>query len=378
VRLSIRESKDQNGPERTQKVRALRENSLSHWADPTRRAKLSHDPNNTEWSRSTTKLGQKILEAQGWQHGDLLGAKDANHAAYHTAASSSHVSIALKDDNLGLGAKHGARQEEGRATGMDTFQDILGRLNGKSTTELEKTQKLRSDARHSAFVDQRWGRLRFVSGGLLVGDEIRKLSRKENPFDRFQETRLDIMEIVALSDSRKAPSAPLKQKKHKKMKSSKAPEASDRTSSDKSSDSTAVKDKRGALANQCESAQAIDLDPQKSGEAQRRAEKAERKLKRKLKRDAKQAMRDVDLKHPATLQTSNPIESQPANEEEEFVPVEAISIQASKNAPQSLGGGRNAVRSRYIQHKKMAIMDSKALNEVSVRAYLHDHSFPVC
>lgn len=31
----------------------------------------------------------------------------------------------------------------------------------------------------------------------------------------------------------------------------------------------------------------------------------------------------------------------------------------------SSGGGRHAVRQRYIQHKKMSMMDSKALDEVS-------------
>jgi len=187
----------------------------------TRRTKLSHDPNNIGWSRSTTKYGQKILESQGWQPGEFLGAKDANHVAHHTAANASHMRITLKDDNLGLGAKHGANQEEGRATGLDTFQDILGRLNGKSTTELGKMQKSRSDARRSAFVDQWWGRLRFVSGGLLVGDRIRKLSKKEGPFEYVQESCPDILETVAVSDRKKDKETPSGASKRKEYKNSK-------------------------------------------------------------------------------------------------------------------------------------------------------------
>ena len=53
-------------------------------------------------------------------------------------ALTTHVKVSIKDDNLGLGAKlhkrkangDGGLEEEGTA-GLDAFQRILGRLNGK-------------------------------------------------------------------------------------------------------------------------------------------------------------------------------------------------------------------------------------------------------
>ena len=151
--------------------------------DFSRRAKLSHDPNNTAWSRSTTKYGQKILESQGWTPGDCLGAKNAPHAAHHTAANASYIRIALKDDNLGIGAKPGRSQEDGQTTGLDMFQDILGRLNGKSESQLETEQMSRSQVKRSMFVEQRWGSLRFVDGGFLVGDKLQESPKEEDSLE---------------------------------------------------------------------------------------------------------------------------------------------------------------------------------------------------
>ena len=141
-----------------------------------RLSKLSHDPNNTAWSRSATKYGQKILQSHGWTTGELLG---ASGAPLLSAASASHIRITSKDDNLGLGAKNEAANDNNQATGLDVFQDLLGRLNGRSTTDLGKDPIHRSKLRCSAYIDQRWGGFRFISGGLLVGAELRDIVKGE-------------------------------------------------------------------------------------------------------------------------------------------------------------------------------------------------------
>ena len=38
-----------------------------------RKAKWAGDPNNTEWSRDTSKYGHKLLAGMGWKEGAGLG-----------------------------------------------------------------------------------------------------------------------------------------------------------------------------------------------------------------------------------------------------------------------------------------------------------------
>ena len=130
--------------------------------------KLSHDPNNTKWTNDTESFGLKIMTSQGWQPGDYLGAKNAAHAEFHTAANASHIRVSIKDDNLGLGAKIGSGVGHGECTGLDAFTNLLGRLNGKDEEELEREQKSREDLKRAIYTERRWGSVRFVPGGFLI------------------------------------------------------------------------------------------------------------------------------------------------------------------------------------------------------------------
>ena len=93
------------------------------------------------------------------------------------------MKIVPKDNNLGLGAICINGGEDGDSIGLDQFQDILGRLNGENQGCLEKEQRRSSNLRRSPFADQRWQRVRFVTGGLLVSDESQKLSGKQSSCD---------------------------------------------------------------------------------------------------------------------------------------------------------------------------------------------------
>lgn len=191
-------------------------------ANLNRRVKLSHDPNNTAWSRSTTKYGEKLPQSHGWTPGELLGATGASYSDLRSAASASHIRTTLKDNNLGLGAKHEAAREISVTTGLDLFQDLLGRLNGRSATKLKKDRVRRSNLRSSAYVDQRRGNLRFVSGGLLDGPESRDLLNGEkNASNESQQTPNHDLEKGPLPEAnelQEARSEPSTRKKHKKGK----------------------------------------------------------------------------------------------------------------------------------------------------------------
>ncbi|RYP18627.1 hypothetical protein DL765_003834 [Monosporascus sp. GIB2] len=186
---------------------------------PKNRRKLAHDPNNTRWSRNETTFGHRILRAQGWEPGNVLGAKDARHARLHSAASSAPIKVVLKDDTLGLGAKVRQKQST-ECTGLDGFKDLLGRLNGKSDDTIEKERKLRSDIRTSLYVERRYGPMRFVGGGLLVGDQMQALASTDPATSDRESTQNSTSESV--EEGREPSKKAEREKKSKKRKAEEA------------------------------------------------------------------------------------------------------------------------------------------------------------
>ena len=66
---------------------------------------------------------------------------------------------------------------------MDDFQNLLGRLNGKTEAVLETEQQARADIKLNLYMEQKFGTMRFVKGGWLVGDEVQeepKISEEES------------------------------------------------------------------------------------------------------------------------------------------------------------------------------------------------------
>lgn len=266
-----------------------------------RRQKISNDPNNTQWSNSTDGFGHKILCAQGWTPGSHLN-PDAAHSNHFSVASASHIRVLLKDDNLGLGAKQNAGQSvDGQSAGMGSFQDILGRLNGKSQTELFKVQEARADLGRKLYVQQRFGAMRFVKGGLLVGDRVEE-SRKE-----------DAQEAMSIEEA-----------------------TSHVVPSGTEIDTAAVEDQ--------------EHNSDIRGNAnETRAERKARKLKRRLRKEARKEAKQKSL----MISTKSEISSSDSSAErkEEVTRVEPTTI-------------RRNVRHRFIQQKRMALMNPQSLKEV--------------
>ncbi|MCJ1431693.1 telomerase inhibitor [Xylographa pallens] len=314
---------------------------------PRKRAKISHDPNNTNWSKSSTSYGRKMLLSQGWTPGSYLGAVDAPHAHLHSDANASHIRVAVKDDNLGLGAKRGSGVNAGECVGLDVFQSLLGRLNGKSEDVLEREQKSRDDLKRAVYTERRWGALRFVSGGVLVGDKIEKLVEAE---------KLRLAGNVALSGAPK-PSSKLLNENTQVEDLRLSPPLDTNPSKEDESSILVIEQPQGERTSS-ENNDDVTVDIIK---AKKKAEKAQMKLDRRKRKEDRRAVRGVQV--PAETSAS------PTS-----VPSQHVDIHSrpdngkSRSGSVSIGtavlGGRHALRNRYIMHKKMAMMDPKALNEI--------------
>ncbi|KAI0486335.1 hypothetical protein F4859DRAFT_365417 [Xylaria cf. heliscus] len=367
-------------------------------AGPRNRRKLDYDPNNTRWTRDETTFGQKILRAQGWQPGKFLGAQDTTHAQLHSAASLAPIKINLKDDTLGLGAKIRQKQSD-ECTGLDVFKDLLGRLNGKSEETLEKERQIRSVIKTNLVVERKYGPMRFVSGGLLVGDHMMAELVDKKPAS----TPIEDESASEASENKSVKKE--KERKDKKSKKRKASESEETDTSDskrekkrkkrskvdegskndatgieksakKKKDKEKKRSKRSGLEPEEENAGPIgsevkrkkskksrsnpqDSLPGPSAESSEDAvsEKARRKEKKKEKK-RKQADSTEASVATATISSSTTTLTTTPQDSGSSTPTNTGAL-----APHALSA-RHRARSRNIASKKMAFGDMQALNQI--------------
>lgn len=310
-----------------------------------RRARLSHDPNNTAWSRSDARFGHKLLISSGWTPGSSLGVGGTSYA--NKPASISHVRVTAKNDNLGLGAGNNGHSDEAPTTGLAGLQDLLGRLNGKDEKVLEKEHGRREGTRRALYAESRWGSGSFVSGGFLDADNLRK---------RGDKSAESAAVAVAMSAKRLSPRAQggkgynkKEAESEKKQKSNSPigiPElvlSTGSTIHPPSQQTSDIGDKQDV--QQCQTAKADAID------AQRRLGKMERKAQRRARKAERQAGRALERKSQNAPDPSLPVSSK-------------VEERASQMPEVGKGQGRHAVRQRFIQHKKIYMTDRRALNEV--------------
>ncbi|KAG9238548.1 hypothetical protein BJ875DRAFT_450603 [Amylocarpus encephaloides] len=348
-------------------------------AGPKKRIKLSHDPNNTTWTNNTESFGHKLMTAQGWQPGQYLGATNAAHAEFHTEANASHIRVSIKDDNLGLGAKIGSGVGHGECTGLDVFKNILGRLNGKDEDELEKEQRSREDIRTAIYTERKWGTIRFVPGGFLIGDKIQKLIDGEQ--ERLRKLNDGSSNDSSISDSsseseeEKAPAPVEKVKKSKKRKAEhlfeKVPEVVtikvERSKKDKKKHAsvpqleedvtTTLKDaklSKKSKKDRKSKGDGEDIAKSESSDSGSNRRKREKKEKERLKAEK----RELKEKKTKSLEADGSSPSNAATKES--TPLTAPSSGRSTPMVQ----GRHAVRARNIAQKRMASMDVASLNQI--------------
>ncbi|KAI1176844.1 hypothetical protein F4777DRAFT_235364 [Nemania sp. FL0916] len=374
---------------------------------PRNRRKLDHDPNNTRWTRDETTFGQKILRAQGWAPGTFLGAQDASHAQLHSAASLAPIKINLKDDTLGLGAKIIQKQSD-ECTGLDVFKDLLGRLNGKSEETINKERQVRSEIKTHLFVERKYGPMRFVSGGLLVGEQVKMADAVENKPTLMpikDEPMSDASDVKSVKKEKKEKKAK-KGTKDKKSKKRKAGETEEADNSDSKREKKRKRAEKRALepeASDVEVEKTTKKKKDKKGKKSKRPEKAS-----EVEGDAEPAEPEAKLKKSKKSKdilqrefttgdsTETPDEAAPENSKKTdkkkkkrkqtdsidaniTTTATTSSITTSAATPQDSGtstpisagtstppalSARHRVRSRYIASKKMALGDMQALNQI--------------
>ncbi|KAI2633690.1 hypothetical protein GGS26DRAFT_554334 [Hypomontagnella submonticulosa] len=364
-------------------------------AGPRNRRKIQFDPNNTKWSRDETTFGQRILRAQGWEPGKFLGAENAAHAHLHTAASAAPINVLMKDDTLGLGAKPKHKQNA-ECTGLDVFKDLLGRLNGKTEEKIEEERQVRSHIKTNLYVERKYGLMRFVSGGLLVGDQMEDLKSTTIKTENSDDSK-----PTATSEDGAASPAK-KQKKEKKSKKRKA-EDSDSTESleaipekkrKKRSKDGVLPEESATIVEAGESNRrkdkskkskrrdTDDIEPaesEKKGKKKKSKKSPERgiendnapivsedaetgKAKSKKDKSKKEKKKEKKRKQSDTAESSTdtPTSALGVTPQESGV---STPIASGTSTPQVFSA-RHYARSRNIASKRMAMADMQALNQI--------------
>lgn len=375
---------------------------------------MQTDPNNTTWARNTDSFGQKILRAQGWAPGEFLGAKDAAHARHHTEASSSHIRVVVKEDNLGLGAK---RNNGDQCTGLDAFQDLLGRLNGKTEATIEVEREARMAVKRNLYVERKFGVMKFVQGGWLVGDQ--ETAAIDALVEGNKSARSDVEELISdtsksdtemteatAHESRKRKaggtcvSKDTKKKKPKERKSGdeagygsekerrrrekKERKSKKRKDKDSEANDNGEADDNGEAVNKkrekhrASKSSDDDQDTNSSDDVDRTeaasdaTSKKSKKEKRKRKENRESRSNDdtdTEQKRSKKKRRKEQDTSVTASADDSASRVES-KVASIISTPTPTGSGtstpiRHLSRQRFIAHKKMAFADPKALAQVN-------------
>jgi Pin2-interacting protein X1 len=337
------------------------------------------------------------MTSQGWQPGDYLGAKNAAHAEFHTAANASHIRVSIKDDNLGIGAKIGSGVGHGECTGLDAFTNLLGRLNGKDEEELEREQKSREDLKRAIYTERKWGSIRFVPGGFLIGDKIQHLIDSEA--ERIRKLAAGSSDGFSDSSSSESDSEgpavedkPRKSKKRKievleaepevvaiKVKKSKKKRKSEALPKDAEEVTAALgeiklskkKSKKDRKLKQ-EPVQSEDEIELKNRKKEKKSKKDRKEKKEKATSDVEMTEKELKKKKKSKRDkgkdkvTDQEVESSGSSQStsKESTPSTPLAVDSSGRSTPMMQG-RHAVRARNIAQKRLAHIDVASLNQVS-------------
>ncbi|KAI2613958.1 uncharacterized protein GGS25DRAFT_469782 [Hypoxylon fragiforme] len=366
-------------------------------AGPRNRRKLQHDPNNTKWTRDETTFGQKILRAQGWEPGQFLGAQGAAHSHLHTAASAAPITAVMKDDTLGLGAQPRHKQNT-ECTGLDGFKDLLGRLNGKSEEVIKKEREVRSGIKTNLYVERKYGTMRFVSGGLLVGDQMKGLVSTDSKTLKTESSDDEKPAVELDDDTSRTVKKEKKEKKSKKRK----------TEEPDSVDGDIVREKKRKRSKNIDSQEVSTntLETEETSSKKKKSRKSKREdggeveldgLEKKKKKNSKKSKNDSERKAESDGTSSSSEDNQLGKSESKKEKKEkkekkqkdkkdkkqkrldTVDSSSSIPTPQESGvstpsgtgpstpqpfSARHYARSRNIASKRMAMADLQALNQI--------------
>ncbi|KAI5805396.1 hypothetical protein DFH27DRAFT_550901 [Peziza echinospora] len=333
-------------------------------AGPKKSTKISADPRNTNWSNDTDRFGHKILESYGWTPGSLLGNTASSHHAHLTSASSTGIKVQLKDDNLGIGAKRGSKDDE--CTGLDVFQDLLGRLNGKSQDDVEKAAAARMETKKYSIISERY-RMKFVLGEVYHSSDIDKLIAKKKEDDEKVKLEEVIVKLEIKEEDESVASSSTGSSKKRKIKVEQGEEGREEKSSEKRKKRKAEKEqekkekkerkeKRSKRRKIKEEEVSSDEDEKSATIKEEDSEKTEKSRESSKERKERKERRIREKKEKKEKKRrrkeSKESSSESESEDEPVAPVARVL------------SGRQAIRHRYIAAKRSAVMDSTSLNEI--------------
>ena len=307
------------------------------------------------------------MTEQGWTPGQFLGAQDAPHAEFHTEANASHIRVVLKDDNLGIGAKKGSGVNQGECVGLDVFQTLLGRLNSTDEEEYVKEQERREDLKRAIYTEQKWGTIRFVHGGFLIGDKIQDLIDGEK--QRVKDLKDAGSDSDSTSSDSNSDSDSEEEVKPKKEKKTIEVETANLTFDSKSKKRKSEDDGEDKAAKKArKAAEKEERKTKKSAEKEddSKLSKKERKQKRKEHRAAKEKKRaeKAAKKEAKAAAKKDGKKDKKRNRDDSTSAVSTPSVSGTSTPRPILQSGRLAVRARNIEAKRMAAMGSASINEV--------------
>lgn len=280
--------------------------------------------------------------SQGWKAGEGLGA--ANRCGFNSY-DNAKLKVSFKDDNLGLGASLKSKDIEHSRTGLDAFQGLLGRLNGKNDAELEQAEKKVEDRKLAMFAQGKWGGMVFVPGGLLVQRDDFKV--KDEVSEQQQEFKAMRNDAEAIAKAKRR---------------------------NKSGDDEEEEEEEEGENVLVEEDEAVAKARRKQERAEKRQRKEERR-RRKAENSAEggtETSNDESALDSLQNEQKKRAKSLPTPPEEISVSdtgtedVQEMAPNPSRARP-LIRNGRQMLRGRNIAAKKMAFADAKMLDEIFMR-----------
>ncbi|OAP54910.1 hypothetical protein AYL99_10610 [Fonsecaea erecta] len=324
-------------------------------AEPRKRQKLSHDPRNLAWSSqsSATSYGHRLMTQQGWSQGQALGKRttSSRYGAPSDAErlAAAQVGVLFKDDNLGLGAKKRSGKEavENQKVGLDAFQGLLGRLNGKSEEVLKQEEKKIEDRKLEMYARGRWGGMIFVRGGVLVGTLDEKPREKDNAENSLLAEDDQPPAESSSQEREEAGNEERRKRKEEKRRRKEERRIRREEKAQRRAAKTAQDDVQAIPVHKSPVTQPPD-EPVSSAPSDDEAEKAQRPDQSDKRRKHKSSKHNADV-------------------DEGKSPVSTAAAASKKPSATVMQTGRHLLRGRNIQAKKMVLADMKGLDEIFMR-----------
>ncbi|OKL61096.1 hypothetical protein UA08_03934 [Talaromyces atroroseus] len=296
------------------------------------------------------------MTSQGWTPGSFLGARNASHSDTFTAASASHIRVTLKDDTLGLGARPPKLGNENVAA-IDAFQGLLGRLNGKSDTQLEEEQRKRDDTRLALYARTKWQTVTFVSGGYLVQEkpDSAKNKGKKNMSDISDDTSAEDKSINSSDDNA-----------HNRDTQAEDQESNLKAESKKTRmkgvDGKDVKDMKDKKEKKKKEKEAKEEKKGKNDKRVKKEKKDKKEKKEKKREKAEKEKKDSSRKRRRTDAEEEDSESSDSSSQNQLD--NEVASKKATSLRRQIPHWRHSLRGRHIQQKKMAVMDDRSLGEI--------------